>query len=95
MVDDRIIAINNNYTSKLRHEDNVRLAKAAGPWIRMELEYELPELPPAGCTVKHMLVELETRGEGTGLVLRGGWNRLPSHIRPLTVMHIRENSISA
>ncbi|TPP66583.1 Glutamate receptor-interacting protein 1 [Fasciola gigantica] len=44
LVDDRIISINNTYTSKLRHEDNVRLVKAAGPWIRLEIQYELPEL---------------------------------------------------
>lgn len=60
-----------------------------------KLLYSLTNSAPAGCTVKHMLVELDTRGDGTGLVLRGGWNRLPSHIRPLTVMHIRPNSISA
>ncbi|CAL8072076.1 unnamed protein product [Calicophoron daubneyi] len=94
LVDDRILAINDIMTSKLRHDENVRLAKSAGPWIRMEIEYELPDLPPAGCTVKHMMVELETRGESVGLVIRGGWNRLASHIRPLIVMHVRENSLA-
>ncbi|GAA47767.1 glutamate receptor-interacting protein 2, partial [Clonorchis sinensis] len=49
---------------------------------------------PVGCTVKHMLVDLDTRGEGAGLVIRGGWTRAASHIRPLTVMRIRENSMA-
>ncbi|KAF8563484.1 hypothetical protein P879_03713 [Paragonimus westermani] len=94
LVGDRILAIENLYKRESNLE-GVRLTKTVnGPWIRMEIEYELPDLPPAGCTVKHMLVDLETRGDGAGLVTRGGWSRLPSHIRPLTVMRVRENSMA-
>uniref|UniRef100_A0A094ZWC2 Glutamate receptor-interacting protein 1 n=1 Tax=Schistosoma haematobium TaxID=6185 RepID=A0A094ZWC2_SCHHA len=60
--------------------------------IQMEIGYELPALPPVGCTVKHMVVNLKISSDGVGLVVRGGWNKSPLLIRPLTVMHIRQNS---
>nr|QQY02593.1 glutamate receptor-interacting protein 1 [Cryptocotyle lingua] len=92
LVGDRLLSIESFHR---RHaEVTARTTKAAGPWVRIEIEYELPDLPPVGCTVKHMLVDLDTRGEGAGLVIRGGWNRAASHIRPLTVMRIRENSMA-
>ncbi|KAF5406049.1 hypothetical protein PHET_00429 [Paragonimus heterotremus] len=94
LVGDRILAIENLYKRECNLESVRSTKTVSGPWIRMEIEYELPDLPPAGCTVKHMLVDLETRGDGAGLVTRGGWSRLPSHIRPLTVMRVRENSMA-
>ncbi|TGZ59450.1 hypothetical protein CRM22_009066 [Opisthorchis felineus] len=92
LVGDRLITVESFHR---RHSEvTARATKSAGMWIRIEIEYELPDLPPVGCTVKHMLVDLDTRGEGAGLVIRGGWTRAASHIRPLTVMRIRENSMA-
>lgn len=51
-------------------------------------------LAPAGCTVKHMKVDLNMGIEGIGLVIRGGWNKSSLLIRPLTVMHIRKKSVA-
>ncbi|OON13808.1 PDZ/DHR/GLGF domain protein, partial [Opisthorchis viverrini] len=68
LVGDRLIAVESFHR---RHSElAARTTKSAGMWIRIEIEYELPDLPPVGCTVKHMLVDLDTRGEGAGLVIR-------------------------
>ncbi|VDO67700.1 unnamed protein product [Schistosoma curassoni] len=72
--------------------ENSTSNKHLGSKIQMEIGYELPALPPVGCTVKHMVVNLKISSDGVGLVVRGGWNKSPLLIRPLTVMHIRQNS---
>ncbi|XP_018647925.1 hypothetical protein Smp_141070 [Schistosoma mansoni] len=72
--------------------ENSNSNKHLGSKIQMEIGYELPALPPIGCTVKHMVVNLKISSDGVGLVVRGGWNKSPLLIRPLTVMHIRQNS---
>ncbi|CAH8438788.1 unnamed protein product [Schistosoma turkestanicum] len=72
--------------------ENSTSSKHLGSKIQMEIGYELPSLPPVGCTVKHMVVNLKIGSDGVGLVIRGGWNKSALLIRPLTVMHIRQNS---
>ncbi|CAI2723249.1 unnamed protein product [Schistosoma spindalis] len=85
---DHILSMNFMNTSS----ENSTTNKHLGSKIQMEIGYELPALPPVGCTVKHMVVNLKISSDGVGLVVRGGWNKSPLLIRPLTVMHIRQNS---
>ncbi|TNN12923.1 Glutamate receptor-interacting protein [Schistosoma japonicum] len=85
---DHILSMNFTTASS----DNTTSSKHFASKIQMEIGYELPALPPVGCTVKHMVVNLKIGSDGVGLVIRGGWNKSPLLIRPLTVMHIRQNS---
>ncbi|CAH8444671.1 unnamed protein product [Schistosoma rodhaini] len=85
---DHILSMNFMNMSSENYNSNKHL----GSKIQMEIGYELPALPPIGCTVKHMVVNLKISSDGVGLVVRGGWNKSPLLIRPLTVMHIRQNS---
>ncbi|KAL4225936.1 Glutamate receptor-interacting protein 1 [Mactra antiquata] len=91
-VGDYILSVNGIKTSNMKHDEIINLLKNANDTVRLEIEYELPDLVPADafsvCCKQHTIV-LDTDSTSFGFTIRGGMcqNRLKS--RPLTVTQIR------
>lgn len=91
-IGDVLLSVNGIKTSCMKHDEIVNLLKNADECVRLEVEYELPELVPADafsvCCKQHVIT-LEPEVGSFGFTLRGGacQNRLKS--RPLTVTQIR------
>ncbi|XP_052267303.1 glutamate receptor-interacting protein 1-like isoform X2 [Dreissena polymorpha] len=91
-VGDILVSVNGIKTSSLRHEEIINLLKHAGDVVRLEIEYEIPELVPddafSVCCKQHTIT-LDTDSPSYGFILRGGSCQLRHKSRPLTVTQIR------
>ncbi|XP_045164532.2 glutamate receptor-interacting protein 1-like isoform X2 [Mercenaria mercenaria] len=91
-VGDVLLSVNGIKTTNMKHDEIINLLKNADESVRLEVEYELPELVPADafsvCCKQHTIT-LCPDNASFGFTLRGGMcqNRLKS--RPLTVTQIR------
>ncbi|WAR26106.1 GRIP1-like protein [Mya arenaria] len=91
-VGDILLSVNGIKTSAMKHEEIINLLKNAEENVRLEIEYELPELVPTdvfsvGC--KQHTVVLDTDSHSFGVTLRGGSCQNRIKTRPLTVTQVR------